>query len=203
MVKQKKGAVAPEGEELELNMTPMIDIVFQLIVFFMLTLKFKDIDRRIDSHLPDGRGLVASADFVDEVDKIKVKLFRRDLKKDESQHYTQIRMNNVHNFSLPRGWQGFRQEVAAAGADGPRVRAYKATMERILTLVKQRRAQHPGDPMELKGEISAPPPKGGSVPHGDIMQILDVFLRANVTDVWFEGKTQPLTKRERAALAGD
>ena len=46
--------------DLELNMTPMIDIVFQLIVFFMLQLKFKEIDRQIDSNLPRDRGPVAS-----------------------------------------------------------------------------------------------------------------------------------------------
>ena len=46
----------PEPEETEMNMTPMIDIVFQLIIFFLLSLKFKTIDRRIDSQLPKDRG---------------------------------------------------------------------------------------------------------------------------------------------------
>ena len=29
----------PEGDDTEMNMTPMIDIVFQLIIFFLLSLK--------------------------------------------------------------------------------------------------------------------------------------------------------------------
>ncbi len=40
------------GPPSELNLTPMIDIVFQLLVFFLLTLNFKSVDRRIESMLP-------------------------------------------------------------------------------------------------------------------------------------------------------
>ncbi len=36
----------------ELNMTPMIDVVFQLIVFFLLSLKFTTLDQRIENMLP-------------------------------------------------------------------------------------------------------------------------------------------------------
>jgi biopolymer transport protein ExbD len=36
--------VVPPGEETTLNMTPMIDIVFQLVVFFMLTLDMSSKD---------------------------------------------------------------------------------------------------------------------------------------------------------------
>ena len=42
-----------QGEDTAMNMTPMIDICFQLIVFFMLTLKFKSIDKRFESLLPN------------------------------------------------------------------------------------------------------------------------------------------------------
>ncbi len=190
-----------EPQETELNMTPMIDIVFQLIIFFMLTLKFKDIDRRIDSALPKHRGPVAITDFPEEFEKIKIKLFRRNLEKAEREHYTQLRVGNVHSLALPRGWLGFRQEIALGGPDAPRVSEYRNTVKRVLALVQSRRAQHPGDPAELKGEIVAPPPKGGSVPHGDVMQMLDVFIQAGIRDVKFEGKATPLNKRERAAIA--
>ena len=36
----------------ELNMTPMIDCVFLLLLFFMVGMKFKELDRRLDTDLP-------------------------------------------------------------------------------------------------------------------------------------------------------
>ena len=42
----------PETDNAGLNMTPMIDIVFQLILFFLFNLRFKSLDYRIESSLP-------------------------------------------------------------------------------------------------------------------------------------------------------
>ncbi len=36
----------------ELNMTPMIDCVFLLLLFFMVGMKFKEMDRKLDTDLP-------------------------------------------------------------------------------------------------------------------------------------------------------
>lgn len=36
----------------ELNMTPMIDCVFLLLLFFMVGMKFKEFDRKLDTDLP-------------------------------------------------------------------------------------------------------------------------------------------------------
>ncbi|MBM4037052.1 MAG: biopolymer transporter ExbD [Planctomycetes bacterium] len=36
----------------ELNMTPMIDCVFLLLLFFMVGMKFKELDRKLDTDLP-------------------------------------------------------------------------------------------------------------------------------------------------------
>ena len=191
----------PEPEDTELNMTPMIDIVFQLIIFFMLTLKFKEIDRRIDSALPKDRGMAATSEFPEEFEKIKIKVFRRNLKEAETEHYTLIKIDNTHNYSLPRGWLGFREEQKISDNEA-RIQDYRDTIEKVFAVVMAKLRAHPGNKDEVKGEIVAPPPKGGSVPHGDVMQMLDIFLRAKITDVVFEGKATPLTKRERAQLAG-
>jgi biopolymer transport protein ExbD len=43
-------------EEPRLNMTPMIDVVFQLLIFFMLACRFKTEEGRLDNHLPKGIG---------------------------------------------------------------------------------------------------------------------------------------------------
>ena len=39
----------------------------------------------------------------------------------------------------------------------------------------------------------------GAVPHGDVVEVLNVFLELGLTDVVFEGAATPLTAAERAA----
>lgn len=39
-------------EEPMLNLTPMIDVVFNLIIFFMVGTRFSDMERQFDIHLP-------------------------------------------------------------------------------------------------------------------------------------------------------
>ena len=47
-------------EEAEMDMTPMIDIVFQLLIFFLLSAKFIALEGQLSSYLPKDRGLQAS-----------------------------------------------------------------------------------------------------------------------------------------------
>ena len=183
-----------EGQETELNMTPMIDIVFQLIIFFLLSLKFKTIDRRIESMLPKDRGPGVVVTFPADELAIKFKLFRRDLASPEAA-YTLIRLGNARQFMLPKGWKGRAQEGAA------RLREYDAVLASIRASIEERIVAYGGIASGVKGEIVAPPPGGGAVPHGDVVAVLDAFLEAGVTEVKFEGTASPLTTRERAARA--
>lgn len=55
---KKKGVGgAREEEDCELQMTPMIDVVFLLLIFFMCATEFKVPDYRIDANLPKDKGL--------------------------------------------------------------------------------------------------------------------------------------------------
>ena len=47
-------------DTIELQMTPMIDIVFQLLIFFLLSAKFIALEGQLSSYLPKDRGLQAS-----------------------------------------------------------------------------------------------------------------------------------------------
>ncbi|MBI2876664.1 MAG: biopolymer transporter ExbD [Candidatus Tectomicrobia bacterium] len=44
-----------EEEEYGLNMTPMIDVVFNLLIFFMVATSFVDFSRRLDIELPEAK----------------------------------------------------------------------------------------------------------------------------------------------------
>ena len=51
-IKQNKRVI----EEAEMDMTPMIDIVFQLLIFFLLSAKFISLEGQLSSYLPKDRG---------------------------------------------------------------------------------------------------------------------------------------------------
>jgi biopolymer transport protein ExbD len=189
------GVKLPEPEETEMNMTPMIDIVFQLIIFFLLSLKFKTIDRRIESMLPKDRGLAPTPTFPEDFLKVKIKVFRRELGNTE-QEYTMIKVDNDRfEYHLPKAWKGRNKESKE------RIEEYDRVIASIKSTVDKKMKAHGGNPEEVKGEIVAPPPKGGAVPHGDVVQVLNVFLQLGMTDVVFEGAATPLTSSERSARA--
>jgi biopolymer transport protein ExbD len=185
-----------EPEDTELNMTPMIDIVFQLIVFFLLTLKFKTVDRRIDAMLPHDRGPAMTPRTVEDELRIKVKVFRRGVE-DPDRAYTLVKVDNAQQFKLPEGWRGRTQEATHP----ERLRSYDAVVAAVQAEIHKRLAIYGGQADKIRGEISAPMPRGGAVPHGDVISMLNAFLREGITDVKFEGTLTPLNRQERAARA--
>jgi len=176
--------VSYDLEEGELNMTPMIDIVFQLIVFFLLSLKFKTIDRRIDAMLPRTSGLDDGPVQPPLENRIRLKIFRRQGRW-RQKAFTLVRVDPGTEFKLPAGWRGRAREPAA------RLATYDRILRSIQAEIRRRVSMVDGQPEVRCGEIVAPPPMGGSVPHGDVVGLLNAFLAAGITQVRFEGTSPP------------
>ncbi len=56
------------------DMTPMIDVVFQLLIFFMLTMQFKEIEGKLLSQLPKDKGLAPSHVLQPELQEVRIVL---------------------------------------------------------------------------------------------------------------------------------
>jgi biopolymer transport protein ExbD len=181
-------AKIPKGDETEMNMTPMIDIVFQLIVFFLLTLKFKSVAHRIESELPKDRGIQAIQQSVTDLPMLTVKLFRKNVGQAQ-EAFTRVRVGQDYTIDLPAGeWSGETDK------DLPREKEYAKQVEQVISAIQRIWAAQNNNP-EVKGEIKTPSEAvgaGSAVPHGDVVRILDAFLRAGITDVKFEGSMSPL-----------
>ena len=67
-----------ENEAFAINLTPMIDVVFQLIIFFMCAMKFKTLEKKIEAFLPKDRGLAKTPEKIEEKVQIKVILKQRE-----------------------------------------------------------------------------------------------------------------------------
>jgi hypothetical protein len=178
------GVKLPSQADSVLNMTPMIDIVFQLILFFLLNLRFKSLDYRIETQLPRDRGIQATNQIVEDIPSIKVLLFRLN-EDDPSKASTKIKVGGTpERIFGPYVWTGERKHDQAV--EDLRDSQFREITALIGGLFKQN--------PKLKGEIETPPPKGASVPHGDIMRVLGCFLEAGVAEVNFGGAPAPLPK---------
>jgi hypothetical protein len=182
-----------QGDETELNMTPMIDVVFQLILFFLFSLKFKSIDRRIDSTLPKDRGLAPTATFPPDIQNIKVKLFRKD-KADRDNSFTRIRIGNDITVDLPKGYWTER-----AVDEEKRLAQYDQIFAQIAAHIRNAWDAQNRNP-EVKGEISTPLPDGPAVPSGDVVRVLDAFLEVGISGVNFEGTSAPVPTTEGGTM---
>jgi biopolymer transport protein ExbD len=62
-------------EETETDMTPMIDVTFQLIIFFICTIKFKTLEGKLETQLPKDVG-VNSAPVDVLLDKVEIHIVK-------------------------------------------------------------------------------------------------------------------------------
>jgi len=63
--------------EIRMEFTPMIDVVFLLLIFFMCTLQFKTLEGILGTYLPTDRGLAPPFENLPPVEKIRLKLSLR------------------------------------------------------------------------------------------------------------------------------
>jgi biopolymer transport protein ExbD len=68
---------SPSHDPVEMDMTPMIDVTFQLIIFFICTIKYKTLEGKLETQLPkdvgvnpsDAESLVEKAEIHINLDK--------------------------------------------------------------------------------------------------------------------------------------
>jgi biopolymer transport protein ExbD len=58
-----------------INITPLVDIIFCLCVFFMVSFKFKQLEGKFDSWLPKGKGSVGSVQVEGILDEVRVAMY--------------------------------------------------------------------------------------------------------------------------------
>jgi biopolymer transport protein ExbD len=65
-----------ENEEVKLSITPLIDVTFLLLIFFMCAMKFKTLERKVAAFLPKEKGISHTRIVVPDEPKITVTLKR-------------------------------------------------------------------------------------------------------------------------------
>jgi biopolymer transport protein ExbD len=157
-----------ENEVTRLNMTPMIDVVFQLIVFFLVSMKFKTLDMKIEAYLPKDRGLAATPSKPADVPKLSAVL-----KRQKGEAVTRVKIGN--------------ETIGEVSGSPERASATEATMGRLTAMAKDARTRAGSAADEVKGEVDAAP----LVPTGDVIRAVDAFIAGGLKDVTFVGTPPP------------
>ena len=71
-----RGKVYAGDEEVKLSITPLIDVTFLLLIFFMCAMKFKTLERKVAAFLPKDRGLAPTLDRPEDKHPVAIELKR-------------------------------------------------------------------------------------------------------------------------------
>ena len=154
---KKKSAVE---EEVEMNMTPMIDVTFQLLIFFIITLKFKLLEKKLNSYLPTDFGTNASPQIVEEV-FVTVKMKQR----------KGSRKGNL----IEQETDFYFENEKVTGATVQEIH------QKIYSKIRSFRDKQ----KDAKGKIEA----WRGVPHAHVVSVLDLFHKARFETITFVGLT--------------
>ncbi len=106
-------------DEVEVELTPMIDVVFLLLIFFIVTMKFKVLEGRLETELPKDVG-VNSGDVEDLLEKVEI----------------QIKSEPTEEFGM---------EVFINGTKVPNLATFRSRIRGFITLAPDQKATlYPG-----------------------------------------------------------
>ncbi len=154
-----------QNEKNEMEMTPMIDVTFLLLIFFMCTLKFKTLEGKLAAYLPKDVGVNQTQ--AEPIEKVEIML------------QVQNEGNKLDPYGEP--WDGEGRFVY----DDTRVIQYSVGAQKSTNLkdISARLDKlHEAEP-ERPATIDARP---GTV-YADVVRVLDVALAADFTDITFVG----------------
>ena len=172
------------NEESEMEMTPMIDVTFLLLIFFMCTIKFKTLEGKLSAFLPKDVGVNQSDAEPKEKTEILIKVLQEGTKLDprSAQELDSRDPNRV------APWNGQQGTRFVYGTDrilqfkiGPRsTQDIDELQDRLNRIFKDNTI--PGeDPPAATID-----PRKGTV-YEDVVSVLDCAIIAGFTDITFVG----------------
>ena len=161
-------------EEVKPDMTPMIDVTFLLLVFFIVTLKFKILEGRLDAALPKDRGTSNSP--AEEIEKIDILMFVAEpgelvIEKSETGTNTGLKRFEGRTIRLEVGAKKFRYDPMVEFPEELRAFLQSGLSSRVYD-----KADTPVSIDARKGVV-----------YGDVIRVLDVVIEEGFEKVSFAG----------------
>jgi len=162
-------------ENCEMEMTPMIDVTFLLLIFFMCTLKFKTLEGKLAAYLPKDVGVNTTQ--AEPIEKVEI----------------MIRVLNPGNKIKPQDGSAYNESVGGRFVyDSTRQVQYAVgttKTQSLKTLGDKLTELHRRDP-ERPATIDA---RSGVI-YADVVKVLDEAIAADFTDITFVGAYPEGTK---------
>lgn len=152
----------------------MIDVTFQLLIFFMLTIKFKLLEGKLSAYLPKDVGVNTSEAEPKEKVEIKLKVEVEGKKLDPL-------TNRAWTGEGPFKYDSSRVISISVGPKTTR------SLDELSKRLKDLRLQDPERPATID-------PWPGTV-YEDVVKVLDVVLQADYTDITFVGDRSGAMKK--------
>ncbi len=170
------GAKEEAQAETKMDMTPMIDVTFQLIIFFMCNIKFKMLEGKLQTYLPKDVGVnTTPQDKV--LEKVDIRIIRKVLKKD-------LGLDDLKKFrewSDSGGTTMDQVQILLQGSPGKDLKQLQAQLNEI-----RKKIPAPTDPKEEDTIKMNLEPMAG-VLYEDVVQVVDIALGAKFTSLTFRG----------------
>ncbi len=150
-----------------MEMTPMIDVTFLLLIFFLLTLKFKTLEGKLSAYLPKDVGVNSSDSEPIEKVEIMVQVVQEGTRRDPN------------NLAAPWGGEGRFEYVGRKlqYAVGPQKTGDLDELKDRLDRLFKADDERPATIDARKGTV-----------YGDIVPVLDVAVEVGFTDITFVGE---------------
>ncbi|MDE0586025.1 MAG: biopolymer transporter ExbD [Planctomycetota bacterium] len=162
-------------KEIKTDMTPMIDVTFLLLIFFIVTLKFKILEGRLDAALPKDRGTSTSeAEEIDKID-ILIKVAEPGELVDE-EGSNGLLLYQGREIKVQIGEQKFRYNPFAIANPEDPVPDLTEFLQKLLDSPEYSVDETPVSLDARKGVV-----------YGDIVVLLDVVIREKFQKVSFAG----------------
>lgn len=165
----------PDASPIKGDMTPMIDVTFQLLIFFMLTIEFKQLEGKLAAYLPKDVGVNTSQAEPKEKVEIVLRVAAEGTKLDPTAE-------------TPKPWSG--EGPYKYGDDRKIDISIGPKTTRDLDVVKARLKELKLQDPERPATIDAYP---GTI-YEDVIKVLDVVLLADYSDVTFIGAREVAKK---------
>lgn len=168
-------------EEVDMEMTPMIDVTFLLLIFFMVTLKFKTLEGKLSAYLPKDVGVnTTEAEPIEKVEiLVRVRVTGAKLTPDGLDYLDDT---GKSRFIWNRNPALGEVRVLEYSVMNKKTNDLVELGETLKRIHRERERLMP-DGKKVPATIDA---RFGTV-YGDVVPILDAAIEAGLTDITFVG----------------
>ena len=170
-------AAQEASEEIKMEMTPMIDVTFLLLIFFLCSIKFKVLEGKLQTYLPKDVG-VNTTPQQKMLEKVDIRIYR-----------TQTREKlDLEDFAKYKVWLdagGWTEAQVDLYFQGQKISGLKELSKQLKDLRERIPAPEADSDEEDTLKMNLEAMKGCI--YEDIVKVVDIALDARFTSITFRG----------------